>query len=213
MAMLHRNNRYIKQKKEMNRQLEHMFALLDQMLEDLSAFINESAEATAKELEKSEAEINSIEKSLEATVIDLLSVQQATAKDMRDFLSKMKMNRDLERIGDHIISILHMYQRSDGYPQWMVTELNAIISIERKMLERIKQGILAEDEQAIQQAIAMDDHVDQAHIKLFENLVTEMKHSDIDADTGSKLIMMLRFLERLGDHIVNIGEAFLDFKR
>ncbi|GEL08519.1 phosphate signaling complex PhoU family protein [Salisediminibacterium halotolerans] len=210
--MLHRHNRYDKQKKDMNRQLVQMFTILDQMLADLSSYKAEKKPSKADEITKLEEEINKKEKSLEQTVIDLLSVQHATVKDMRDFLSKMKMSRDLERIGDHIISLLNTFQRTGSLPAWMLEELDSIISMERKMLEKIKDGILDENDRVIKETIAMDDQIDHSHMVLFEKLVRDMKESGIDADTGAELIMILRFLERLGDHIVNIGEAYLDFK-
>ena len=210
--MLHRNNKYDKKIAAVNQHIDQSFEYLNQMLEDLHLYIIEPDPQKELSMEENEDKVNQLELDIEAEVMELLSMQHPTVEDMQNLLCNMKMNRDMERIGDHIISFMHMYKLSSEYPGWMKEELGKIISTELDMLQLIQDGMKHQDQAIIRKAIEMDDKVDENHISLFEKLVHDMKSQDVQVDIGAKLIIMIRFLERLGDHIVNIGETQLDFK-
>jgi phosphate transport system protein len=209
--MLKRTNLYQIKMEGVNKNIEESFKCLLLMLKHLKSFIAEASEDKRKDIIELEDKVNEIEVLVEKQIIELLSLQQPHVDEMKRLLSNMKINRELERIGDHIINFINMYQLSSSHPDWMKEELINIVEQEAEMLQNVYYGITKEEASYLKTAIKADDKIDDLHIVLFEKLVSEMKQNTLKVETGSQLIIMIRFLERLGDHIVNAGETHLEY--
>ncbi len=168
------------------------------LLRDLSRF---------KEVYALEAEINRSHVEVDNACVNLLARQSPMAADLRLIIAVIKINADLERMGDQAVNISH---NGEYYLAW--PELKPLVDIPI-MAERVRVMVRAAldafvklDEKQAQLVLECDDEVDQLKQKIFLDLLGVMKQSPENVERGLNLILVARNLERIGDHATNIAE-------
>ena len=164
-------------------------------------------EKKAKEIVDFDEEIDEKEREIESLCLKLLLQQQPVAKDLRQISAALKMITDMERIGDHAADISEMtilmagtpYIRNIEHLQTMAKEAMVMLV---KSIEAYVEKDLAKAEKVIESDDVIDDLFDQIKAELIDAIHQNPENGEQAAD----LLMVSKYLERIGDHATNIAE-------
>ena len=156
-----------------------------------------------------------MERDIEHRCMTLLLRQQPVAGDLRRISTAMKVVTDIERIGDHAADIAEIIPhlvtvRKEGDPA-----VSAAIKMGQKAHQMILDALAAltgEDELAARQVIDADDAVDYDFNAIKHTLAEEIAADPSKVDAALDLLMVIKYLERIGDHAVNLAE-WVEFVR
>ena len=174
----------------------------------LEALCTADAEA-AKKIVKDDSRINNMERDIEHRCMTLLLRQQPVAGDLRRISTAMKVVTDIERIGDHASDIAEIIPhlvsvRKEGDPA--VSQAIAMGRKAYQMIQDAMAALTAEDELAARKVIAADDAVDFDFNAIKHTLAQEIAAAPGKVDAALDLLMVIKYLERIGDHAVNVAE-------
>lgn len=179
----------------------------EQIYRSTKAFIEHDKEL-ANKVVSDDQEINGGEMQLENQALKLIALQQPVASDFRTIVSVLKASSDLERIGDHAVSIAKETILVKGNPRVPQIEekISAMTADIRKMLEQVLDAYVKADEKSARNIAQEDKKLDEQY-KVCRNLIVkEMQHETKTAVATSSYLLVARLLERIGDHIVNLSE-------
>ena len=180
----------------------------------LEALCTADADAAAVVV-KGDGRINSMQRDIEHRCMTLLLRQQPVAGDLRRISTAMKTVTDIERIGDHAADIAEIIphlaaSRKAGDPA--VSDAIRMGQKAHKMLLDALDALTGEDEPAAQKVIAADDEVDYDFNAIKRTLAAEIAADPAKVDAALDLLMVIKYLERIGDHAVNLAE-WVEFLR
>ena len=174
----------------------------------LEALCVADADAAAA-IVKGDVRINNMERDIEHRCMTLLLRQQPVAGDLRRISTAMKVVTDIERIGDHAADIAEIIPhlvtvRKEGDPA--VSQAIAMGKKAHQMILDALAALMAEDELAARKVIAADDAVDYDFNAIKHTLAQEIAEDPGKVDAALDLLMVIKYLERIGDHAVNVAE-------
>jgi phosphate transport system protein len=191
-----------------------MAALSQQALEfSVESYLNRdlSLSAHVKEIEEA---INTAERDVDEMAYDLLAKEQPMAIDLRFILSVIKINGDLERIGDQSTNIASRAVMDDSQPAiHLPVDLEDMGARVGVMIRTAIQSLLEGDTALAESVIAMDDEVDDMNRKIQAELVEVMTQHPQVAVQSLNAIIVSRNLERAADHATNIAEDVIFWVR
>lgn len=159
---------------------------------------------------ESEQKINQAHIRVDEDCVKLLALQQPLAADLRLIIAILKINTDLERMGDQAMNIAQNAEHYlRGKPIKTLVDLPQMALQVRTMVHDALNAFVAGDIEAAQRILDLDDAVDEAKSRIFRKLVDHMKQSPQDIEQAVTLILIARNLERLGDHATNIAEEII----
>lgn len=154
-----------------------------------------------------EKKINELHISVDQACFDLLARQAPVAKDLRLVLAIVKINTDLERMGDHTVNISHSAEDYLGRAAVNINvELQQMATEVRSMVRDSLDAFVAKDVEKSKKLLERDDIVDQFKAKLKHHLLDMMRKDSGLLESCLDLISIIRNLERLADHATNIAE-------
>ena len=164
-------------------------------------------EAAARRVIKGDVEIDNIEIEMEEECLKLLALYQPVAGDLRLIVSVLKINTDLERIGDHAKNIAETaIKLSVGSDMEVPDSMHIIFKQSKLMLRKTLLAFVEADHDLAKTVLAMDDEVDKlCGLELPHQIELIQKHPE-DASQRLMLLSVCRQLERIGDHASNIAE-------
>jgi phosphate transport system protein len=152
-------------------------------------------------------EVDQLELRIDREGLDLISRYGPVAGDLREVISTMKTSNNLERISDQATNIAKRARRLHRQPA--MPEAQLIEPVFTVALAMFRDAIAAFRDGDLKTALALgvrDDALDRAHKKLIKNFTAQAEATPKRAEDYIDLIFIVRFLERIGDHAVNIGE-------
>jgi len=154
-----------------------------------------------------EAAINAAEKSVDEMAYDLLAKEQPMAIDLRFILSVIKINGDLERIGDQSTNIASRTIALGALPGISLpVDIQTMGHKVGIMIRRAIQALLEGDSKLAESVLDMDDEIDEMNRAIQAELVEVMKQHPQVAEQSLNAIIISRNLERAADHATNIAE-------
>jgi phosphate transport system protein len=154
-----------------------------------------------------EPAINRAEREVDEFAVDLLAMQQPMAIDLRFILAVIKINADLERVGDQAVNIaqrvLHMVEYA---PKDLPVDIPAMATKVRKMVRDALQCFIEGDADLAKRVLEADDEVDRMNKEAFANLSAYMQDHPDSAAQALDALSIARNLERVADHATNIAE-------
>jgi phosphate transport system protein len=163
---------------------------------------------------RSEASINSFEREIDQMALDLLAMEQPMAIDLRFILAVIKINADLERVGDQAVNISDRVRDLQAFPVVdLPVDIPRMASLASAMVRKALQGFIEADADLASSVLTMDDSVDKLNDTAFfalSNLIKEQPHYTPQA---LHALMIARNLERVGDHATNIAEDVIFWVR
>jgi len=156
---------------------------------------------------RSENAINRLERDIDQAALDLLAMEQPMAIDLRFILSVIKINADLEGVGDAAKSIS---DRVRNMEQMAVADLPVDIprmaTLSAEMVRKSLQAFIEADADIARNVLTMDDAVDAMNRAAYKSLTKVMEEQSYIAPQALNALMISRALERVADHATNIAE-------
>lgn len=197
---------YQEQLRKLNSELIQMGDLCEEAMSLVMKALREKDEEIAAGVHKIENEINQKERDIEAKCMSLLLRQQPVAGDLREISSALRMIADMERIGDQtadIADITKYVTKSQLEVHPTIFTMGKAVS---KMVNDCINAYVRRDEKLARQVIASDDQVDGLFLKVKDELVEAVRKNQNSDGYELDMLMIAKYLERIGDHAVNLGE-------
>lgn len=195
-------------------ELEQVFNKLVAMCHDTELAIEKSITALkkrdfdlAKEVIKQDKTIDNEERDVEQECLKILLMEHPVAGDFRDVSAALKMITDLERIGDQAADISEIVLQFDG--DEFIKEPEHIEQMSKLVIGMVKDGVQSYINKDLETAKGLDerdDRVDELFETIKSDLVALIRKNPKNADQAILFMMIAKYLERIGDHAVNIGE-------
>jgi phosphate transport system protein len=191
-----------------------MAALSQQALSlSIDAYLNSDG-VLCDHIKEIEEAINSAERDVDEMAYDLLAKEQPMAIDLRFILSVIKINGDLERIGDQATNISQRVQLLNNTPSIKlpidISEMGEKVGI---MIRSAIQALLEADAKLAESVLAMDDEIDDMNRMVQTELIDLMQRSPEVSTQALNAIIVSRNLERSADHATNIAEDVIFWVR
>lgn len=191
----------------LNRDLEEMGNMIETAIDKVMRAFENHDETLAAEIINGDRTVNDIEKSIESRCLSLILRQQPVAKDLRIVTTALKVVTDMERIGDHAADISELILRSkDVHNFEIIKPIPEMASVAKMMVHNAVAAFTHIDVEAARETMKMDDKVDELFNHVKHDVIETLKHSSEHADDCIDILMIAKYMERIGDHAVNICE-------
>lgn len=200
-------NKYEKELDEVSNKLIKMCRYTEMAIEkSIKALVNKNT-ALSKQVIDEDKNINNLEREIEQDCLKILLMEHPFATDFREVSAALKVITDLERIADQAADISELaLQMSD---QELINKLEHIELMATLAIEMVKDGVQSYINKDIDLAKSLekrDDKVDELFQEIKNELVEKIKENGNNADQAILIMMIAKYLERISDHAVNIGE-------
>ena len=194
-------------------QLDRMNEMLIEMGELCGKAIGNATKAVeAKDLEMAkmviseDEEIDQLEKDIERLCLKLLLQQQPVARDLRQISAALKMITDMERIGDQAADIAEILLSGQIKEMSAHGYLVDMASQTSEMVKKSIQAFVEKDLDMTRKVIVADNDVDALFDRIKEALITFLAKEQSKGGEALDMLMIAKYLERIGDHATNIAE-------
>jgi phosphate transport system protein len=151
--------------------------------------------------------LNALHIEIDGRCFTLLALYQPMAADLRTIVAAVKINTDLERVGDLAVNIAEAARRYATHPPIKkLIDIPRMASIAQSMLRDALDAFVRRDVDLAQQVLNEDDRLDTLKTQIFRELLTYMLADPSTIEPALDLILVSRHLERIGDHATNIAE-------
>ena len=198
-------NKFDMQLELLNEQLTHMGELCEVAINRAVNALQEGSMQQAYDVIEADEEIDHIEKDIERLCLRLLLQQQPVARDLRQISAALKMITDMERIGDQASDIAEIILTAGESEAVNVKKIGDMASASARMVRDSVSAYVEKNLELARKVMEADDIVDE----LFENVKEELMQMIVAGNNAGKaidLIMIAKYLERIGDHATNIAE-------
>lgn len=197
---------------------EHQLEALNDNLIEMGQYVEKSIDQIFKALETMDIElakevmegddtVDDMEKGIEAQSLALITRQQPVARDLRIVSTALKVVTDMERIGDHaadIAEIIVRFEHADFYH--LSKQVPKMIEATKKMVHDSLNAFIKRDVKGAGEIMKQDDIVDGLFDKIKTEIISLLQGGNQNADYCVDVLMIAKYLERIGDHAVNICE-------
>ena len=199
---------------ELKQRLLVMGGLAEKAVENATdAFRSRDPEICQKVFE-GENSINAAEREIDELALDLLAMQQPMASDLRFILAVIKINADLERVGDQAVNIAERVKHSAELPAVdLPIDIPRMATLASGMVRRALESFIQADPHLAQQVLEMDDQVDQMNRDIYKALSQLMQQAPESSAQALDALLIARNLERVADHATNISEDVIFWVR
>ena len=189
----------------------HVLAMgetLDLMLDNAIRAVTEQEPDLTIQVLRSDDEVDRLDAEIEADCLRLIALQQPVASDLRQLGAAFKVVTDLERIGDYAVDIAKIGRRISrrGLFYKPLVDLPRLSGLVREMLHDAMTAFVSHDLQMVQRIVAADDAVDDLYHRYRDYLIEAMRQDTSVVYVGTFLVLASKYLERVGDHLVNVAE-------
>ena len=192
---------------DLKTQLVEMCRLTEKMIADaISALVNRDREL-GKSIGITDKRVDEYEMEIEKKCMRILLKQQPVAKDFREVSTALKMITDIERFGDQAADIgdIVCTMPGEGYIK-KLTHITAMGELAVKMVRESVNSFINNDEALADEVILLDDKMDEMFLSVKTDLINLIKKDGKNGDQAIELMMIAKYLERIGDHAVNVAE-------
>ena len=192
---------------DLKKELVEMCRLTEKMISDaIKALVTRDREL-GKSIGITDKRVDEYEMEIEKKCMRILLKQQPVAKEFRAVSTALKMITDIERFGDQAADIgdIVCTMPEDAYIK-KLTHITAMGELAMKMVRESVDSFIYNDESLADQVIALDDQMDDMFLTVKNDLIELIKKDANNGDQAIELMMVAKYLERIGDHAVNVAE-------
>ena len=191
----------------MHLDLIKMGALIEEAIEKSIKVLEPGYRYLAPEIEAGDRVIDDLEKAIESRSLKLLLRQQPVARDLRAISTAIKMITDMERIGDQAADIADIAARPEsGSITKFASHIPQMSKIATEMVSASIKAFVESDLDFARETMLRDDEVDDLFNIVKNELIENLKKGTFEPDAVVNAMMIAKYLERIGDHAVNICE-------
>ncbi|MCR2032461.1 phosphate signaling complex protein PhoU [Anaerofustis stercorihominis] len=195
----------------LHHELVEMGSMIEKAIKTSFNAIESDDEEAAKDIIESDKAINEMERKIEARCLKLILRQQPVATDLRLISTAMKMITDMERIGDHAADIasICLDDEKEKNPEPFRIVDNKILEMANIDLEMVASSISAfinDNLELARTTIKTDNEVDELFYEVRDDIIKGLKSDKISPSLAMDTLMLIKYLERIGDHATNICE-------
>lgn len=199
-------NRFNRQLDELNTALIKMGAMCEEAISGAAKSLSSGDISLAISVKENGSEIDRIERDIEQRCMKLLLHQQPVAKDLRQVSAALKMITDMERIGDQAEDIAEIITSLGARTTADVQTINKMSEATVKMVTDSIDAFVHSDVVAAQAVIDSDSIVDDYFDQIKYSIIEVIADNRSDGEYALDLLMIAKYLERIGDHATNIAE-------
>jgi phosphate transport system protein len=192
---------------DLNQALLQMGGMVESSIHCSVQALEERDERLARRIIEDEPRINTMEMEIDSRVTSLLALQQPVARDLRFLTSVLKINGDLERMGDLAV---HISQRTISLikrpPVRPLTDISKMATLAEDMLHKSLDAFVKQDADLAESVLPADREVDELRDKVLAELIHMMQTEPDSVPSALDLLFVARHLERTADHSTNIAE-------
>lgn len=194
---------------------EKLLSLLDSTItvfNNSKEALKDMDHAKALDIVRNDSEINNMDEEINDMAISIMALQAPVATDLRRIITTLRISNHLERISDYAVNIAEYIIVVKSPLEELVPAVLRMIDCVVKMLEESKIVLANPDKRAAQKIADMDVELDTLYYQSFKKMVKAIQNNIKDGEAASKMVLIMKYLERAGDHITNIAEeiAYLD---
>jgi len=194
--------------KELSEALVQLSEKVLQNFSDALKAVRHQDEESARAIRLVDDEIDMTEVRLEERCLAFLALQQPVARDLRTIVTIMKINDDLERIGDLAV---HIIERMPEINVEMLElfEFDHMGALAADMTRKSLEAFIAKDRFLADKVCALDEEIDSIHSSVFKRVALMMKDPAADVDQLIALLSISRYIERMADHATRIAHEVI----
>ncbi len=191
---------------ELSTSLIRMGSIAVQAIEDAIRAFKTQDPQLARQVIEGDRRVDDMEREIERHCLTLLLRQQPVARDLRTVSTALKMITDIERIGDAAADIAEISRHINGEIPQLLSLIDEMAAEARGMVVDAVDAFVRVDTAKAEAVIARDDIVDNAFNEVKTRMVEVLHQDSSMVDVAIDYLMIAKYLERLGDHAVNICE-------
>ena len=161
-----------------------------------------------EDIKLADGEIDASEVRLEEQCLVFLALQQPVARDLRTIITILKINTDLERIGDLAV---HIFERVPEVSHEFLQDFRfeRMGGIAKEMVQKSIQAFVNQNRQLAEEVCEMDEELDTMHRAVFKKVSAEIRDAGTDTNQYIVAMSISRYIERIGDHATRIAREVL----
>jgi phosphate transport system protein len=195
---------------ELQGRLLEMAGFVESAIHRSVAALVQRDEQSAKEVLWQEALINQKDIEIDEHATRLLALHQPMARDLRFLTAVIKINGDLERMGDLAVNITHRALSLMGEPSVRpLIDIPHMASLAEEMVRKSLDALVKRDEDLARSVLLSDDEVDRLRDSVYKELIGFMQEQSTTIPRAVDLMFIAHNLERIADHATNIAEDVL----
>ena len=187
--------------------LVNMASMVETNINNSLKCLTERNKSLSDEIFTRELEVNKLDNEIDTQGIETLALFQPVSEDLRYVVMAMKINKDLERIGDHAVGITRKAVELLEFPTVIeYVELPKMAFSASKMVSDSIKSFISGNKQLAIDVCERDREIDKSYIKISEEIISLMKNDSSIIDGAKFLLLILKDIERIGDLATNIAE-------
>ena len=188
-------------------QLEQMSHIVECSYKDLFDALKIKDKTAIERIVKSDRNINNMQREIESQCLMIITKQQPVAGDLRIVSSVLKAVTDIERVGDHVSDMAELMLRinMNQLAEYSL-HLEGMVIATKELFMNAVEAFVNDDPAASKSVISGDDVIDNLFNKVKNDIINGLKVEVMNADEYIDILMITKYLEKIGDHAVNVAE-------
>ena len=198
---------FINELNQLKENVADMATRVEKNYETLFEAYEKKEKAAIEKIVAVDKDINRRQREIESECLFLITKQQPIVSDLRAVTASLKVVTNIERVGDHVADIAELLIRMDMKELSAYSvHINPMIGETRDMLRMAVDAFTGRNKEEAQEVIQKDDVVDELFNAVKNDVIESLKKETRDADESVDILMIAKYLEKIGDHAVNICE-------
>ena len=198
---------YMEELDSLRRSVKEMGEAVEASFDQLLSAVDNKDEDLEMKIISGDRVINDMERNIESRCLSLITRQQPIAGDLRMISAALKVVTDIERIGDQTADIAELMLRMKGNELDLYSRhITGMLGVAKEIVHDAVDAFVDRDSKAADEVIRHDDVVDELFSKVKDDLVRRLQEGVSDVDACVDVLLIAKYLERIGDHAVNIAE-------
>jgi len=172
--------------------------------------LTEREQVIAERVVRQDAAVNRLEVEIDNLCQRILALRQPAASDLRLITTALKIVTDLERIGDLAVNIAkRVMELNQSPPLHEHGDLIKLAELAQAQMKQALDAFVESDADAAEAVVRGDDHLDALFLQIFNGLLAFMMEDSKNIRRGTALVSIAKYLERVGDHAMNVAEMVI----
>jgi len=199
---------------ELKEKLLRMGGMAEQAVDRATDAYRRRDIALCQRVFEGERAINITEREIDELALDLLAMQQPMAIDLRFIIAVLKINADLERVGDQAVNVVQRVMELTKLPEANLTaDIPKVADTASKMVRMALESFIYARADLAESVLKLDDELDELNAQTYHNMMAVMQQTPELVPQALNTMLISRNLERVGDHATNIAEDVIFWVR